>query len=51
LKDLRLASEAAERAGKKLPILETTRSQMTEAVHAGLGEQDWSALAAFMRQR
>jgi 3-hydroxyisobutyrate dehydrogenase-like beta-hydroxyacid dehydrogenase len=51
LKDLRLASEAAERAGKRLPILETTRNQMTEAVHAGLGDKDWSALAAFMRQR
>jgi len=51
LKDLRLASEAAERAGKRLPILETTRNQMTEAVHAGLGDKDWSALAEFMRQR
>jgi 3-hydroxyisobutyrate dehydrogenase-like beta-hydroxyacid dehydrogenase len=50
LKDLRLASEAAERAGKKLPILETTRSQMTEAVHAGLGDLDWSALADYMRK-
>jgi len=50
LKDLRLASEAAERAGKRLPILETTRAQMTEAVHAGLGDQDWSALADYMRK-
>lgn len=50
LKDLRLASEAAERAGKRLPILETTRNQMTEAVHAGLGDKDWSALAEFMRR-
>jgi len=50
LKDLRLASEAAERAGKRLPILETVREQMTEAVHAGLGDKDWSALADFMRR-
>jgi 3-hydroxyisobutyrate dehydrogenase-like beta-hydroxyacid dehydrogenase len=50
LKDLRLAGEAAERAGKKLPILEATRNQMTEAVHAGLGEKDWSALADYMRK-
>jgi 3-hydroxyisobutyrate dehydrogenase-like beta-hydroxyacid dehydrogenase len=50
LKDLRLASEAAERACKTLPILETTRNQMTEAVHAGLGEKDWSALADYMRK-
>jgi 3-hydroxyisobutyrate dehydrogenase-like beta-hydroxyacid dehydrogenase len=50
LKDLRLATEAAERAGKHLPILKTVRDQMTEAVHAGLGDKDWSALADFMRR-
>jgi 3-hydroxyisobutyrate dehydrogenase-like beta-hydroxyacid dehydrogenase len=50
LKDLRLAGEAAERAGKRLPILDTVRHQMTEAVHAGLGDKDWSALADFMRK-
>jgi 3-hydroxyisobutyrate dehydrogenase-like beta-hydroxyacid dehydrogenase len=50
LKDLRLAVEAAERAGKHLPILETVRDQMTEAVQAGLGDKDWSALADYMRK-
>jgi 3-hydroxyisobutyrate dehydrogenase-like beta-hydroxyacid dehydrogenase len=50
LKDLRLACEAAERAGKRLPILETTRDQMTEAVQAGLGDKDWSALADYLRK-
>jgi 3-hydroxyisobutyrate dehydrogenase-like beta-hydroxyacid dehydrogenase len=50
LKDLRLASEAAERAGKRLPMLETVRHQMTEAVQAGLGDKDWSAVAEFMRR-
>lgn len=51
LKDLRLATEAAERAGKRLPMLDTVRDQMTEAVHAGLGDKDWSAVAEFMRQQ
>jgi len=50
LKDLRLACEAADRAGKRLPILDTVREQMTEAVHAGLGDKDWSALADYMRR-
>jgi 3-hydroxyisobutyrate dehydrogenase-like beta-hydroxyacid dehydrogenase len=50
LKDLRLATEAAEGVGKRLPILEAVRHQMTEAVHAGLGDKDWSALADFMRR-
>jgi 3-hydroxyisobutyrate dehydrogenase-like beta-hydroxyacid dehydrogenase len=50
LKDLRLAAEAAERAGKRLPMLDTVRNQMTEAVQAGLGDKDWSAIAEFMRQ-
>ena len=49
LKDLRLATEAAERTGKQLPILKAVRDQMTEAVHAGLGDKDWSALAEYMR--
>jgi 3-hydroxyisobutyrate dehydrogenase-like beta-hydroxyacid dehydrogenase len=49
LKDLRLAAEAAEGIGKRLPMLETVRDQMTEAVHAGLGDKDWSAVADFMR--
>lgn len=50
LKDLRLATEAAERAGKHLPMLDTVRHQMTEAVQAGLGDKDWSALADYMRK-
>jgi 3-hydroxyisobutyrate dehydrogenase-like beta-hydroxyacid dehydrogenase len=50
LKDLRLATEAAERAGKRLPMLDTVRNQMTAAVQAGLGDKDWSAVAEYMRQ-
>jgi 3-hydroxyisobutyrate dehydrogenase-like beta-hydroxyacid dehydrogenase len=49
LKDLRLAAAAAERAGKRLPMLDTVRGQMTEAVQAGLGDKDWSAVAEYMR--
>ena len=46
LKDLRLAAAAAQQSGKQLPLLEAVRTRMTEAVEAGLGEQDWSGIAA-----
>ena len=42
LKDLRLATEAA---GKRLPMLEAVRGQMSAAVDAGQGEKDWSIMA------
>ncbi|WP_267422503.1 NAD-binding protein [Methylobacterium sp. GC_Met_2] len=45
LKDLGLASEAAEAAGRRLPMLDVVRGQMTLAVEAGLGERDWSIMA------
>jgi 3-hydroxyisobutyrate dehydrogenase-like beta-hydroxyacid dehydrogenase len=45
LKDLRLASEAAEEAGRTLPMLAAVHGRMTETVAAGLGDQDWSAMA------
>jgi len=51
LKDLRLATEAAEQVGKKLPMLDAVRSQMDKAVQAGFGELEWTAVAEFMRQR
>lgn len=47
LKDLRLATAAAQAAGKRLPMLDAVRGRMTEAVDAGLGEKDWSAVAGF----
>lgn len=47
LKDLRLAVEAAGAADRMLPVLEATRGRMEEAVNAGWGEQDWSAMAKF----
>ena len=47
LKDLRLASQAARAANRTLPILEATRIRMEDAVNAGWGAQDWSAMARF----
>ena len=45
LKDLRLATEAAEQAHKRLPMLGAVRGQLAAAVEAGLGERDWSIMA------
>ena len=47
LKDLGLAAAAADAAGKRLPILDAVRGRMAEAVDAGLGEKDWSAMADY----
>lgn len=46
LKDLRLASEGAEQAGRALPMLAAVLGRMTEAVEGGMGDLDWSAMAA-----
>jgi 3-hydroxyisobutyrate dehydrogenase-like beta-hydroxyacid dehydrogenase len=51
LKDLRLATEAAEKAGKRLPMLDTVRAQMGEAIDAGMGEQDWSGIAKLLLEQ
>ena len=47
LKDLGLAAAAAEAAGATLPMLAAVHGQMRGAVHAGLGDKDWSAVADF----
>lgn len=47
LKDLRLASEAAREAGRALPMLTAVHGRMTDAVAAGLGDRDWSAMAKY----
>jgi 3-hydroxyisobutyrate dehydrogenase-like beta-hydroxyacid dehydrogenase len=47
LKDLRLATAAAEKAGKQLPMLNAVRARMAEAVDAGMGEKDWSGMADY----
>jgi 3-hydroxyisobutyrate dehydrogenase-like beta-hydroxyacid dehydrogenase len=47
LKDLRLAREAVAPTGRSLPMLDAVHGQMTKTVDAGLGERDWSSMAAF----
>ena len=47
LKDLRLATEAATEAGRRLPMLDAVRARMNETVDAGLGDKDWSAMAGY----
>ncbi|EZP50010.1 NAD(P)-dependent oxidoreductase [Sphingomonas sp. RIT328] len=47
LKDLRLATEIARGAGRRLPVLDAVRERMRDAVEAGMGERDWSAMADF----
>jgi len=51
LKDLRLATEAAQTAGKRLPMLDAVRTRMSEAVDAGMGEKDWSAIAEVLLRK
>ena len=47
LKDLRLAAEAADDAGRRLPMLDAVRARLGEAVDAGLGDKDWSIMADY----
>lgn len=47
VKDLRLAREAAEQAGRALPMLDAVHRRMSEIVEAGMGDRDWSAMAEF----
>lgn len=47
LKDLRLAKEAAADAARGLPMLDAVHGRMQQAVDAGLGDRDWSAIAKF----
>lgn len=51
LKDLRLATEASEAVGCRLPALEAVRGRMSDAVAAGYGDQDWSAIVDYARKR
>ncbi|MGN6139568.1 MAG: NAD(P)-dependent oxidoreductase [Ralstonia sp.] len=44
LKDLRLAKEAARDADRELPMLDIVYARMQDAVDAGYGDQDWSAM-------
>jgi 3-hydroxyisobutyrate dehydrogenase-like beta-hydroxyacid dehydrogenase len=47
LKDLRLATAAATASGKRLPMLNAAEARMADAVDAGMGDRDWSAIADF----
>jgi 3-hydroxyisobutyrate dehydrogenase-like beta-hydroxyacid dehydrogenase len=51
LKDLGLAAAAAEKSGKRLPLLDAVRARMAEAVEAGMGDKDWSAMAGYTLQQ
>ncbi len=51
LKDLRLAVAATDKADPNLPLLHAMHDRMAEAVHAGLGNKDWSAVAEYTRRR
>lgn len=46
LKDLGLAA-AGENSGRCLPLLDAVRGRMAEAVEAGMGDRDWSAIAEY----
>ena len=47
LKDLRLAREASASSGRPLRMLDAVHKQMSDTVEAGMGERDWSSMAAF----
>jgi 3-hydroxyisobutyrate dehydrogenase-like beta-hydroxyacid dehydrogenase len=47
LKDLRLARELAEQGAHSLPMLDAVHRRMAETIDAGMGNQDWSAMAEF----
>lgn len=47
LKDLRLAREAAQAAGRALPVLDAVYGRMAEAIEVGMADRDWSVLADF----
>ena len=47
LKDLKLATAVAESAGRRLPMLQALQLQMQNAIDAGMGERDWSAVADY----
>ena len=51
LKDMRLATEAGKDLGCTLPMLETVRERLGQAVGEGLGEKDWSIMAEIALRR
>lgn len=51
VKDMRLVTEAARAAGKDLPGAAAARAAFESAAEAGLGDCDYSAVAAFLSGR
>jgi 3-hydroxyisobutyrate dehydrogenase-like beta-hydroxyacid dehydrogenase len=51
LKDLGLAVAASQKAGRTLPLLDAVRARMAEAIEAGMGDKDWSAIADYTLRR
>ena len=49
-KDLALASDEAERNGIELTVVETAAVRCDEAIEAGLGDEDFGAIAPFLRR-
>ncbi|SKB27071.1 NAD-binding of NADP-dependent 3-hydroxyisobutyrate dehydrogenase [Luteibacter sp. 22Crub2.1] len=49
LKDVNLARDAAESAALELPAMSVVRESLSRAASAGLGNEDWSALAKVVR--
>jgi len=48
LKDVNLAREAAQGLAMPLPLADLMRAHFDEAIAAGMGEKDWSAIAALI---
>src|SRR6185312_9071075 len=51
LKDVKLAEEAARDLDMRLPVCELAREHLAEAVQAGLGEKDWTAVSALIARK
>ncbi len=51
LKDMRLALEAADRAGVPMPVLSLVRDHLLESASRGGGDRDWSAISALALER
>jgi 3-hydroxyisobutyrate dehydrogenase len=49
-KDLAIVFDEAERAGTKLTVAEAAAARCDEAIEAGLGDEDFGAIVAFLRR-
>jgi 3-hydroxyisobutyrate dehydrogenase-like beta-hydroxyacid dehydrogenase len=51
LKDVNLAREAAQGLGMTMPLADLLRAHFDDAIAAGMGEKDWSAVAALIAKK